>query len=83
MMNFKQLMPRDHDHYRPYFHNQRYPLCSYALSSIIAWTNTEYQPLGAEFENAFIVAAEFEKVKKNRHLLLPISPERDFRRTNW
>jgi hypothetical protein len=78
MMNFKQLMPRDHDHYRPYFHNQRYPLCSYALSSIIAWTNTEYQPLGAEFENAFIVAAEFEKVKKNRHLLLPISPERDF-----
>ncbi|MBC2710258.1 MAG: DUF2156 domain-containing protein [Desulfosarcina sp.] len=78
MMNFKQLTPPDYTTYRHYFDNQRYPLCGYSLSSIIAWTNTEYKPLGAEFEGAFIVAAEFETDKKNRHLLLPISPEREF-----
>ncbi len=78
MINFKPLKPIDHDNYRSYFKNQRYPLCAYALSSIIAWTNKEYKPFGAEFEGAFIVASEFEKEKKNRHLLLPISPEREF-----
>ena len=78
MIKFKQLTPPDYTTYLPYFDNQRYPLCAYSLSSIIAWTNTEYKPLGAEIEGAFIVAAEFETLKKNRHLLLPISPERMF-----
>lgn len=77
-MKFKQLTPPDHATYLPYFDNQRYPLCAYSLASIIAWTNSEYTPFGAEFEDAFIVAAEFEVEKKNRHLLLPISPQRDF-----
>jgi hypothetical protein len=76
MMNFSQLTPRDYPTYRHYFRNQRYQLCAYSLSSIIAWTNPEYQPFGAEYEDAFIVAAEYETLKKNRHLLLPISPER-------
>jgi hypothetical protein len=78
MINFKQLKPSDHAVYRHHFENQRYPLCAYSLPSIIAWSNEEYQPFGAEFEGAFIVAAEFEKVKSNRHLLLPVSPEREF-----
>lgn len=77
-MNFKPLIPRDFDRYLPYFKNQRYPLCAYALSSIIAWTNKEYQPFGAEFDGALIVGSEFETMKENRHLLLPISPEREF-----
>lgn len=78
MINFKQLTPDDYAVCRYYFENQRYPLCAYALSSIIAWSNEEYQPFGAEFDDAFIVASEFEKVKRNRHLLLPISPEKEF-----
>ncbi|WP_372682240.1 DUF2156 domain-containing protein [Desulfosarcina sp.] len=78
MINFKQLTPPDYVTHLPYFKNQRYPLCAYSLSSIIAWTNDEYLPFGAEYADAFIVAAEFKTVKKNRHLLLPISPERMF-----
>ena len=78
MMKFKPLTPPDYATYLPYFDNQRYPLCAYSLSSIIAWTTPEYKPLGAEFESAFIVGGEFETMKKNRHLLLPISPERMF-----
>jgi uncharacterized protein len=78
MIHFNKLTPLDYATYLPYFENQRYCLCAYSLSSIIAWTNTEYIPLGAEYEGALVVAAEFETVKKNRHLLLPISPERMF-----
>ncbi|MCB2148231.1 MAG: DUF2156 domain-containing protein [Deltaproteobacteria bacterium] len=78
MMNFKLLTPPDYTTYLPYFANQRYSLCAYSLSSIIAWTNTEYKPFGAVYEDALVVAAEFETWKKNRHLLLPISPDRMF-----
>ena len=78
MMNFSQLTPPDYAKYRHYFENQRYELCAYSLASIIAWSNNEYKPYGAEHEDAFIVAAEFTEEKQNRHLLLPISPERMF-----
>ena len=76
MMNFKLLTPPDYAAYRPYFEDQRYPLCAYSLSSIIAWSNTEYKPFAAVNDGALIVAAEFETLHKNRHLLLPISPGR-------
>ncbi|MFO7713937.1 DUF2156 domain-containing protein [Desulfosarcina sp.] len=76
MMTFTQLTHQDYNLYRHYFKNQPYELCAYSLSSIIAWNNQEYTPFGAEFEDAFIVAAEFETLKKNRHLLLPIATQR-------
>lgn len=75
-MQFTQLTPPDFATHRHYFENQRYRLCAYSLSSIICWTNDEYKPFGAPYKDALIVAAEFENQKKNRHLLLPISPER-------
>ena len=75
MLKFKPLTPPDYAIYFPYFDNQHYSLCAYSLSSIIAWTNLEYKPFGAEYEGAFVVAAEFETLKKNRHLLLPIFPQ--------
>ena len=78
MIPFTHLTPRDYVTYRPYFENQRYQLCAYALSSIIAWSNAEYRPFGARYQDAFIVAAEFETQKQNRHILLPISPQRMF-----
>ncbi|MGD9310445.1 MAG: phosphatidylglycerol lysyltransferase domain-containing protein [Desulfosarcina sp.] len=76
MMTFSQLTPADFADYCPYFENQPHELCSYALSSIIAWTNTEYMPLGTVYDDALIVAAEFEATKQNRHLLLPIASDR-------
>jgi hypothetical protein len=78
MIDFKELKPSDFATYLPYFTNQRYTLCAYSLSSIIAWSNAEYKPFGAEYEDAFVVAAEFKVMKKSRHLLLPISPQRMF-----
>ena len=78
MINFKELTPSDFATYLPYFNNQRYPLCAYSLSSIIAWSNTEYKPFGAKYKDALVVAAEFQIKQENRHLLLPISPERMF-----
>jgi hypothetical protein len=54
MINFKELTPSDYATYLPYFDNQRYTLCAYSLSSIIAWSNTEYKPFGAEYEDAFV-----------------------------
>lgn len=75
-MNLYRLTPADYITYRPYFRNQRYELCAYSLSSIIAWSNTEYVPYGAEVRDTFVVAAEFHVQKKNRHLLIPVSPQR-------
>ena len=66
MINFKELTPLDYATYLPYFDNQRYTLCAYSLSSIIAWSNAEYKPFGAEYEDAFVVAAEFKTMKQNR-----------------
>jgi hypothetical protein len=77
-MNFKQLKPPDYRVYRHYFDHQRYPLAAYSLASIIAWSNAEYKPYGAEFAGALVVAAEFETKTHHRHLILPVSPQRMF-----
>ncbi len=77
-MNFAPLTPLDFARYRSFFVNQPHELCSYSLSSIIAWSNDEYQPWGAEYQEAFVVAAEFETTRQNRHLLLPVSRGRMF-----
>ena len=77
-MKFKQLTPPDYRAYRHYFDNQRYPLAAYSLASIIAWSNVEYKPYGAEIDDAFLVSAEFETKTHNRHLILPVSPQRMF-----
>jgi uncharacterized protein len=78
MMKFKQLKPEDYPDYIHYFDHQRYPMCAYSLASVIAWANDEYTPFGAEFDGALIVAAEFKKEKRNRHLILPVAPRRVF-----
>ena len=77
-MNFKHMVPSDFAAYKPYFSKQRYTLCGYALSSIIAWSNEEYQPFGAFADDALIVAAEFATEQEHRHLILPIAPEKEY-----
>ena len=77
-MHFKHMVPSDFAAYKPYFSQQRYSLCGYALSSIIAWSNEEYQPFGIFTDDALIVAAEFATEREHRHLILPISPKREY-----
>ena len=78
-MDFKHMIPPDYAAYKPYCSAQRYPLCGYALSSIIAWSNEEYQPFGKVIDGVLVVAAEFATERENRHLILPISPDREYR----
>ena len=73
-MDFKTLTPADFATYKPYFADQRYRLCDYALASIIAWQNAFYHPLVAVHDGFLVVAAEFAKDPDQRHLMLPISP---------
>ncbi len=76
-MKFKPLLPEDYPYFKKYFKNQRYLLCGYSLSSIMAWTNDLYQPYGAEHNGSLLVAAEFTAEPQNRHLILPICPHRE------
>jgi hypothetical protein len=77
-MDLNPLTPEDYIVYKRYFKNQPYRLCAYSLSSIIAWQNSEFQVLGGVSEGGFIVAAEFQKNRSNRHLILPIAPVEKF-----
>ena len=77
-MNFKHMLPSDVAEYKPYFSAQQYTLCGYALSSIIAWSNEEYQPFGGIRDDALVVAAEFATEREHRHLILPISPQKEY-----
>ena len=75
------LEPLTFDHYeklKPFFRAQRYPLCSYSLPSIIAWSNDSYHPLWTVADDALVVAAEFRRRRDLRHLILPVSPQKEF-----
>jgi hypothetical protein len=73
-MELKPLTPQDYPDYKKYFKNQPYHLCSYSLSSIIAWQNSDYQAMAGILKDTLIIAAEFRKNKSKRHLILPIAP---------
>jgi len=69
----------DYPKLKKFFEHQKYPLCVYSLSSIISWTNQIYTPHGAVGDDALIIYAEFYgNHKDKRHLILPISPVREF-----
>jgi hypothetical protein len=74
-MKLLPLSPADYPLLKPYFEHQRHRLCAYSLPSLLSWSNDEYQPFGAIDGDALIVAAEFNRQKEKRHLILPISPQ--------
>ena len=77
-MKFRPLTPSDYVLLKPFFARQRYPLCPYSLSSIIAWTNEVYSPRGAVHGDSLIIYANFAGRHRERsHLILPVSPDRD------
>ena len=53
-------------------------MCVYSLSSLLSWSNEEYQPHGTVVDGALIVSAEFHRHKEKRHLILPVSPQKNF-----
>lgn len=74
-----KITPPDYPNLIKFFERQRYNLCAYSLPSIITWANHSYQPYGIINGETLIVCAEFYgKHKKNRHLILPISPAREY-----
>lgn len=77
-MKLLPLTPEDYPRLKPFFENQRHRLCAYSLPSLLSWKNEEYQPYGAIDGDALIVAAEFNRQKEKRHLILPISPSRQY-----
>ncbi len=73
-MNFEQITPSDYPRLKPFFKNQRYPLCVYSLLSLLSWRNEAYQPYGAIEDDTLVVCAEFTTRTENRHMILPVSP---------
>ena len=77
-MNAKQISPSDYPKLKKFFESQKYGLCAYSLASIIAWNNNVYQPYGTIDGDTLIVWDEFTTRKEDRHLILPVSPVREF-----
>lgn len=77
-MIMKHIKYSDYSKLKGFFRHQRYTLCVYSLPSILAWSNEYYMPCGAIENDALVVAAEFSEQKENRHLILPISPSREY-----
>ena len=77
-MTLSRLIPEDYPSLKPYFEGQKYRLCFYSLSSAIAWSNQQYQPYKSVIDDAVVIGCEFSTEKENRHLLLPVSPAKEF-----
>jgi uncharacterized protein len=77
-MMMKHIKYSDYLWLKEFFRHQRYRLCVYSLPSILAWSNEYYMPYGVVENDALIIAAEFSEKKENRHLILPVSPTREY-----
>ncbi len=77
-MKFKPIVPSDFPKLKKFFQQQRYRLCAYSLSSIIAWNSEEFQPYAAVDGKTLIVSSEFATHMENRHLILPVSLSKDY-----
>jgi len=77
-MKFKPLTFSDYQSLIPFFSRQRYTLCPYSLSSIVVWNNEVYRPCFALENDTLIVYADFARGRQRSHLILPISPEKEF-----
>jgi hypothetical protein len=77
-MNLTPLTLSDTGRLASFFTHQRYELCEYTLPSILAWLDDDYQPLAYINDHTLVICSEFAISTECRHLLLPISPGRDF-----
>jgi len=77
-MKLTNLIPQDYPKYKAFFNEQRYELCVYSLASILSWRNQVYQPFGMVLDDTLIVGVNYTDRDKPHHLLLPISPNREY-----
>jgi len=77
-MKLTKLFPQDYQTYKAFFTAQRYELSVYSLASILAWRNQVYQPYGMVLDDTLIVGVNYTDRDKPHHLLLPISPNREY-----
>jgi uncharacterized protein len=61
-----------------FYENQRFELCEYTPTSVLAWLDEDYQPLGYFDQDILVICSEFAVHEECRHLLLPLSPTREF-----
>ncbi|MDI6776366.1 MAG: phosphatidylglycerol lysyltransferase domain-containing protein [Syntrophales bacterium] len=74
----KPLEPFDYHNLKRFVKGQTNKLAAYSLPSIIVWNNDICQPFYAIEDNTLIFCTESAKRPENRHLILPISPGREF-----
>lgn len=79
-MKFEKTSFKDYPEFKRFFIPQHHRICVYSLSSLLCWRNDVYQPYASFIDDdTLIIAAEFDEAhKKERHLILPISPKRQF-----
>jgi uncharacterized protein len=77
-MKFQPLVPSDYPSLKRFFIRQMYSLCTYSLSSILVWKSEVYRPCGAIEGDTLFVYADFAKHKDRSHLILPVSPGREY-----
>ncbi len=77
-MKLTKLFPQDYPKYKAFFKSQRYELSVYSLASILAWRNQVYQPYGIVLDDTLVVGVNYTNPDKPHHLLLPISPHREY-----
>ena len=77
-MEFKLVEPQNYNQLLPYFQHQKYELCEYSLATLTVWANKEYKPRAALDGDTLIVKGEFVNRKDLNHLMLPLSPGREF-----
>ena len=77
-MKFKQIVPSDFPKLKKFFLRQRFRLSVYSLPAIIAWQNDKFHPYAAIDGESLIISGEFATRKENRHLILPVSPTKEY-----
>ncbi|MDX9788612.1 MAG: phosphatidylglycerol lysyltransferase domain-containing protein [Desulfobacterales bacterium] len=77
-MNLKLLTLSDYPLLSPFFKHQANELCEYTLTAILPWIDEDFQPLAYINRDTLVICAEFAIHTDCRHLLLPLSPVREF-----
>lgn len=75
---FQDLTFKDYDHLIDYFSSQRYRLCYYSLSSLIAWENRFSKPVWKIEDDGLISGKVFYTQPDKNYLILPVAKGREF-----
>lgn len=77
-MKFAPLTPAEYGRMKPFFVNQRYPLCSYSLATIMAWNNCIFDAYYAVEGDALFISEIKTGDPRKKHLFLPVSGAREY-----